>query len=176
MSKTETQSEALNAERRLSITAVANLELRKKFGDEGFRLDLERDELEALIEMAERVSRLNAENKDLRARLEIDPSHPIDGIAARDETIRQLEAQVKELHAKAARYDYIKQFGTSGETESLTDPRQVVYASIGFHGHELGQPLMHASQKRPQPRQETQHEARMQRVLGPCGSRGRGSV
>lgn len=70
MSKTETQSDALSAERRLFITAVANLELRKKFGDEGFRLDLERDELEALIEMAERVSRLNAENKALRARLE----------------------------------------------------------------------------------------------------------
>lgn len=70
MSKTETQSEALTAERRLFITAVANLELRKKFGDEGFRLDLERDELEALIEMAERASRLDAENKALRARID----------------------------------------------------------------------------------------------------------
>lgn len=70
MSKTETQSEALTAERRLFITAVANLELRKKFGDEGFRLDLERDELEALIEMLEMVSRLDAENKALRAQLE----------------------------------------------------------------------------------------------------------
>lgn len=108
MSKTETQSDALTAERRLFITAVANLELRKKFGDEGFRLDLERDELEALIEVAERVSRLDAENKALRARLEIDPSHPIDGIAARDETIRQLDVQIKELRIKAARYDYIR--------------------------------------------------------------------
>lgn len=67
MSKTETQSEALTAERRLFITAVANLELRKKFGDEGFRLDLERDELEALIEMEKRAGRLDAENKALRA-------------------------------------------------------------------------------------------------------------
>lgn len=149
MSKTETQSDALTAERRLFITAVANLELRKKFGDEGFRLDLERDELEALIEMAERASRLDAENKALRSaertlqrlgyqdhgghewappigqapdfdlidslrsriealdaeskalreRLEIDPSHPIDGIAARDETIRQLEEMVKSVSA-----------------------------------------------------------------------------
>jgi hypothetical protein len=65
MSKTETQSDALTAERRLFITAVANLELRKKFGDEGFRLDLERDELEALIEMAERTSRLDARVKSL---------------------------------------------------------------------------------------------------------------
>lgn len=97
MSKTETQSDALTAERRLFITAVVNLELRKKFGDEGFRLDLERDELEALIEMGERASRLDAENKALRARLEIDPSHPVDGIAARDETIRQLEAQMRAL-------------------------------------------------------------------------------
>lgn len=70
MSKTETQSEALTAERRLFITAIANLELRKKFGDEGFRLDLERDELEALIEMAERASRLDAENKALRDALD----------------------------------------------------------------------------------------------------------
>ena len=79
-----------------------------------------------------------AQNKALRERLEIDPSHPIDGIEARDETIRQLDVQIKELRIKAARYDYIKQFGTSGETNTLTHPRQVVYASIGFHGHELG--------------------------------------
>lgn len=43
------------------------------------------------------LRRLDAENKALRARLEIDPSHPIDGIAARDETIRQLEAQMRAL-------------------------------------------------------------------------------
>lgn len=44
---------------------------------------------------AEALRRLDAENKALRERLEIDPSHPIDGIAARDETIRLLEARVK---------------------------------------------------------------------------------
>lgn len=177
MSKTETQSDALTAERRLFITAVANLELRKKFGDEGFRLDLERDELEALIEMAERASRLDAENKalrslaatcyaglgaecnlpenwldalnaaangeafdnegllpftapeardevirqleaqvkELRERLEIDPSHPIDGIAARDETIRQLDAQVKTLRPDAERWKAIRLGVPSGD-------------------------------------------------------------
>ncbi|WP_047219115.1 hypothetical protein [Delftia lacustris] len=52
--------------------------------------------------------------------------------------LRRLDAENKALRIKAARYDYIKQFGTSGETEALTHPRQVVYASIGFHGHELG--------------------------------------
>jgi len=35
----------------------------------------------------------------LRARLEIDPSHPYDGIYARDETIRQLDKQTERLRA-----------------------------------------------------------------------------
>lgn len=34
--------------------------------------------------------------RELKARLEIDPRHSIDGIAARDETIRMLEAKVAE--------------------------------------------------------------------------------
>lgn len=67
-------------------------------------------------------------------------------ILMQQERISDLEMQLAtalanvdaEIVKKAARYDYIKQFGTSGETESLTHPRQVVYASIGFHGHELG--------------------------------------
>lgn len=37
-------------------------------------------------------------------RLEIDPSHPIDGIEARDETIRQLEAQMRALLGKMDGY------------------------------------------------------------------------
>lgn len=55
-----------------------------------------------------RIESLDAENKALRARLEIDPSHPIDGIAARDETIRQLEAQIKGLRADANRYRWLR--------------------------------------------------------------------
>lgn len=36
----------------------------------------------------------------LRTRLEIDPSHPYDGIYARDETIRGLEKQIESLRQK----------------------------------------------------------------------------
>lgn len=75
MSKTETQSEALMLAQGLA---------------EGFC-----GQFAWLQPAAAELRRLDAENKALRARLEIDPSHPIDGIAARDETIRQLEAQVK---------------------------------------------------------------------------------
>lgn len=138
MSKTETQSEALTPQLRLRFAATQHLALCKKFGPEGFKLDLPQDVVQEIINLLDRAERLDAENKALRERLEVDPSHPVDGIEARDETIRQLEAQIKALRIKAARYDYIKQFGTSGETEALTHPRQVVYASIGFHGHELG--------------------------------------
>lgn len=46
---------------------------------------------------AAELRRLEAENKALRERLEIDPSHPIDGIEAREETIRHLEAQMRSL-------------------------------------------------------------------------------
>lgn len=36
----------------------------------------------------------------LRTRLEVDPSHPYDGIYARDETIRGLEKQIESLRQK----------------------------------------------------------------------------
>lgn len=43
---------------------------------------------------------LIAEVRALRTRLEIDPRHPYDGIYCRDETIRQLEGEVRALRAK----------------------------------------------------------------------------
>lgn len=123
MSKTETQSEALRLANELqepipgfpeptSLEAAAAAEL--------LRLDAKVQSLECAIKewcektnwvrktckprelgmhladvLRARIEALDAENKALRDRLEIDPSHPIDGIDARDETIRQLEAQVK---------------------------------------------------------------------------------
>lgn len=82
MSKTETQSEALSL---------------------ALLLRMQRDSASGVVthnaasRAAAELEWLDAENKALRARLEIDPSHPIDGIAARDETIRQLEAQMRAL-------------------------------------------------------------------------------
>ncbi len=80
MSKTETQSVALSL---------------------ALLLRMQRDSASGVVthnaasRAAAELEWLDAENKALRERLEIDPSHPIDGIDARDETIRQLEAQVK---------------------------------------------------------------------------------
>ena len=48
---------------------------------------------------AETVMEAAAEIERLRARLEIDPSHPYDGIYARDETIRQQDKQIERLRA-----------------------------------------------------------------------------
>ncbi len=45
-------------------------------------------------------SRASDEIERLRARLEIDPSHPYDGIYARDETIRQQDKQIDRLRAE----------------------------------------------------------------------------
>ncbi|WON88680.1 hypothetical protein [Delftia sp. UGAL515B_04] len=78
MSKTETQSEALRLAAKLRGEAENSI---VKYSTAHLA--------------AKELERLDAENKALRERLEIDPSHPIDGIDARDETIRQLEAQVK---------------------------------------------------------------------------------
>lgn len=78
MSKTEKQSEALRLAEKLDAGCWL-------VGDHG----------NPIKEAVATLRRLDAENKALRERLEIDPSHPIDGIDARDETIRQLEAQVK---------------------------------------------------------------------------------
>lgn len=51
---------------------------------------------------------LIAEVRALRTRLEIDPRHSYDGIYCRDETIGQLEDEVRALRADAARYQWIR--------------------------------------------------------------------
>jgi hypothetical protein len=51
---------------------------------------------------------LIAEVRALRTRLEIDPRHSYDGIDCRDETIRQLEDEVRALREDAARYQWIR--------------------------------------------------------------------
>lgn len=88
MSKTETQSEAMRLADELMAPSMWPTDIRNRGAAE--------------------LRRLDAENKALRARLEIDPSHPIDGIEARDEAIWQLDEQINELRPKAARYDYIR--------------------------------------------------------------------
>lgn len=123
MSKTETQSEALRLARLLesgcwlpvghgdpideAAAELRRLDARVKslefsFNEWHDKTDWVQDTAQALelgMHRADvlraRIEALDAENKALRARLEISPSHPIDGIDARDETIRQLEAQVK---------------------------------------------------------------------------------
>lgn len=93
MSKTETQSVALSL---------------------ALLLRMQRDSASGVVthnaasRAAAELEWLDAENKALRSRLEIDPSHPIDGIAARDETIRQLEAQIKDLRTDANRYRWLR--------------------------------------------------------------------
>lgn len=154
MSKTETQSRAESLAKMLEFGAFSpnllqnEIGVRKGAAAELRRLDAENKALRGLA--ATCYAGLGAECNlpenwldALNAAANGEPFDtegllPFTAAEARDETIRQLEAQIKGLRIKAARYDYIKQFGTSGETEALTHPRQVVYASIGFHGHELG--------------------------------------
>lgn len=89
MSKTETQSVAL--------MLADLLNYRRQFGYARIGDNCRFVEMDATLaaSIESELRHLDAENKALRERLEIDPSHPIDGIDARDETIRQLEAQVK---------------------------------------------------------------------------------
>lgn len=102
MSKTETQSVAL--------MLADLLNYRRQFGYARIGDNCRFVEMDATLaaSIESELRRLDAENKALRARLEIDPSHPIDGIAARDETIRQLEAQIKGLRADANRYRWLR--------------------------------------------------------------------
>lgn len=125
MSKTETQSEALRlaeffgSMKKSSHRWYDGVPVHEKAAAELRRLDAEVRELKMTVQheslcveaAKERIKALDAENKALRERLEIDPAHPIDGIEARDETIRQLEAQIKGLRIKAARYDYLRTGG-----------------------------------------------------------------
>lgn len=49
------------------------------------------------VYISEEIKKRDVEIERLRSRLEIDPSHPYDGIYARDETIRGLEKQIASL-------------------------------------------------------------------------------
>lgn len=93
MSKTETQSEALRIAEEFEACGI---------------LDAIHS-INEICQAALELRRLDAENKALRERLEIDPSHPIDGIEARDETIRQMEAQIKDLRPDAERYRWLRE-------------------------------------------------------------------
>ena len=57
---------------------------------------------DVLTQAADRIEALTAEIERLRERLEVDPSHPYDGIYARDETIRGLDAKVERDQAVEA--------------------------------------------------------------------------
>lgn len=70
MSKTDTQSEALTPQLHLRFAATQHLALCKKFGPEGFKLDLPQDGVQEIINLLDRAECLDAENKALRERLE----------------------------------------------------------------------------------------------------------
>lgn len=109
MSKTETQSEAQK------LSALLNVAMAFDHGRIGTDRRFVEMDATVVASVDAELRRLDAENKALRARLEIDPSHPIDGIAARDETIRQLEAQVKTLRPDAERWKAIRLGVPSGD-------------------------------------------------------------
>ena len=61
--------------------------------------------------MDEAADALEAQAKEieaLKSRLEIDPRHHVDGIYARDATIKLLENEIEALRADAERYQWIK--------------------------------------------------------------------
>lgn len=55
---------------------------------------------EPLSEAADTIEALQSRIKALEARLEIEPSHPYDGIDARDATIRLLEQRIEALETE----------------------------------------------------------------------------
>ena len=65
-----------------------------------FRLD-DSDDYDAHVEAADLIETQAREVERLRERLEIDPTHSMDGIYARDETIRGLDAQLAKWKALA---------------------------------------------------------------------------
>ena len=89
-----------------------------------FDLDAYKDTAAAYVAALERI-------KELEARLEIDPRHPYDGIACRDETIRLLEAELATLRANArnAAIDECIALIPGG---SYCDPQQIADALRGL--------------------------------------------
>lgn len=84
----------------IRINRNGTLELGPKWADAGDAATAFFNELVSRVVPSwnARLEALETENERLRKRLEIDPSHPYDGIYARDETIRGLDAEVERLH------------------------------------------------------------------------------
>lgn len=79
-----------------------------------------------MVLYATEVRELIEEIRGLRERLEIDPRHSVDGIAARDETIRLQDGEIERLREDAARYAFLKR-------QARSDPKmdgQHVWYSI----------------------------------------------
>ena len=65
--------------------------------------------------MDEAADALEAQAKEieaLKSRLEIDPRHHVDGIYARDATIKLLENEIEALRADAERYRWLREYWT----------------------------------------------------------------
>lgn len=52
------------------------------------------------LNLSAHAKKLGTRVKELEERLEVDPAHPYDGIACRDETIRQQDLRVARLEAR----------------------------------------------------------------------------
>ena len=59
-------------------------------------------------EAADALETQQAEIEALKSRLEIDPRHHVDGIYARDATIKLLENEIEALRADAERYRWLR--------------------------------------------------------------------
>lgn len=66
------------------------------------------EESERITTSQDVISRLHDKIDELEARLEIDHSHPYDGIAARDATIKAQDERIAELEKDAARYRWLR--------------------------------------------------------------------
>jgi len=75
----------------------------------------------AAREAATAITALRARIAELEARLEIDPAHPYDGIAARDATIDGLQGQIAELEADRAEWVEVERLRV-GKTTPPTPP------------------------------------------------------
>lgn len=70
----------------------------REMGEHPCRADLPMGK--TLRDAADRIEALQARVEALEARLEIEPSHPYDGIDARDATIRLLEQRIEALETE----------------------------------------------------------------------------
>ena len=77
----------------------------------GIHGNMARDIAQAWCSIAEQKQHLLCRIKELESRLEIDKHHPIDGIAARDATIKSQDERITELEKDEARLDWIDKVG-----------------------------------------------------------------